>query len=843
MSRKIEQAIVDKVREILYFQCGYPLPSTKADKNNIIVYEQDSYKTNVELSNLLAHSSKCSSKTKDKLWSQEAEFGKPEFVIINTKENLAIVIECKVGISKCHISKKLREENILEFKQSTISKNAVEGALHYAKFLSKNYNVIAVGITGDVLPDESVSELFISTYIWEKGGIWKDGESGPFLNLNINSLLSYNEYLKQYSKLDIVKKNMLEVNSLTVAKNLNETLHTASVPPIERSLLVSGLLLVLRNPIFVNSYNDKTVTSEALLNLLGSSIDSVLQTLGVADEFKKEMLKAKFRDVFNQQGLLKNNARVLREVLSELEKNVLPCMTGDFGLDIIGKFYSEFLRYAKGDKNSGIVLTPSHITELFCDLVDLNIDDVVLDICLGTAGFLISAMNRLYSLADSQPNSEELKDNIKRNQLYGCEDDKLMFSLGCSNMILRGDGKANMYYGSCFDHKEDLQNKATIGMINPPYSGTDMSCLEFIDYLCSCIKYKDEKGNYVGKNRSKGDNLVCAIIPTSYMNSDTYKDERKKLLENNTLVAVMSMPIDLFRPVNTITCIVLLKAGVPHDKDIPTYLGNWKDDGYMWKKGIGRIPDGDKFESIKERWIKSFRRTIEDKEIGIWKCLDGEDECCWERYAEIDTSEINHMSFENQVKQFMLYKTFDSDYSNFDNSASLNIDKWKDIKIIDLFDRIEQCKCINSGELEDGEDIWYIGAKKKDNGLMRKVKIKENLITKGNGIIMIGSGEGSVGYANYIDKDFIGSTSLSIGYNSELDKYTGLFLATMMDRYKFKYNYGRGWSGNRLRESEILLPVVLDENGLPKIQEDGKYIIDWNFMRDYIKTLGYSKFI
>ena len=63
--------------------------------------------------------------------------------------------------------------------------------------------------------------------------------------------------------------------------------------------------------------------------------------------------------------MLKDNARVLRSVLDTLKAKVYPCMQGDFSLDIIGKFYSEFLRYAKGDQSSGIVLTPPHITELF----------------------------------------------------------------------------------------------------------------------------------------------------------------------------------------------------------------------------------------------------------------------------------------------------------------------------------------------------------------------------------------------------------------------------------------------------------------------------------------------
>lgn len=199
---------------------------------------------------------------------------------------------------------------------------------------------------------------------------------------------------------------------------------------------------------------------------------------------------------------------------------------------------------------------------------------------------MVSAMNRMFKLAEKFPNSEDEKEKIKTSRLIGCDDDKLMFSLGCSNMILRGDGKANMYYGSCFDHQESLRSKKpTVGMINPPYSGSIYSPLQFVDFLCDTV----EKGS-----------LVCSIIPIACAYAEENKLMRQQIMQKHTLVAVMSMPIELFRPIGTVPCIMLFKAQEPHDKEIPTYLGNWKDDGYKWKKGVGRIPDGSKALEAKE---------------------------------------------------------------------------------------------------------------------------------------------------------------------------------------------------------------------------------------------------
>lgn len=97
---------------------------------------------------------------------------------------------------------------------------------------------------------------------------------------------------------------------------------------------------------------------------------------------------------------------------------------------------------------------------------------------------------------------------------------------------------------------------------------------------------------------------------------------------------------------------------------------------------------------------------------------------------------------------------------------NLNVNEWKEFFInrtknhCGLFE-IQPCKCGNAGNLDDGNDLYYIGAKKNDNGIMKKVKADKNLISKGNGIIFICDGEGSVGYTNYMPMDFIGSRNSS----------------------------------------------------------------------------------
>jgi hypothetical protein len=61
-----------------------------------------------------------------------------------------------------------------------------------------------------------------------------------------------------------------------------------------------------------------------------------------------------------------------------------------------------------------------------------------------------------------------------------------LFTLAIANMIIRKDGKSNIYHGDCFDKKivNELKEKnINIGLINPPYSQNDVCELEFDDDL------------------------------------------------------------------------------------------------------------------------------------------------------------------------------------------------------------------------------------------------------------------------------------------------------------------------------------------------------------------------
>ena len=157
---------------------------------------------------------------------------------------------------------------------------------------------------------------------------------------------------------------------------------------------------------------------------------------------------------------------------------------------------------------------------------------------------------------------------------------------------------------------------------------------------------------------------------------------------------------------------------------------------------------------------------------------------------------------------------------------NLNISSWGNFKISELFPVLQNGKA-NQGMLSDGYDCFYVGAKKDDNGVMMHCAYDSALIQKGNCIIFICNGQGSVGYANYMDVDFMGSTDIVAGYNKKLNQYNGLFIATVLCQERPKYSFGRKWK-THLKDTVIKLPQTIE--GFP----------DWDFMEQYIKSLNHK---
>ena len=85
-----------------------------------------------------------------------------------------------------------------------------------------------------------------------------------------------------------------------------------------------------------------------------------------------------------------------------------------------------------------------------------------------------------------------------------------------------------------------------------------------------------------------------------------------------------------------------------------------------------------------------------------------------------------------------------------------------------------------------------------------------------------------------MDKDFIGTVNLELGYNRNLNKYNAMYLVTVLDLERPKFSFGRKRKPT-LASTKIQLPATQ--------KDDGTYEPDWQYMEDYIKSLPYADLI
>lgn len=322
--------------------------------------------------------------------------------------------------------------------------------------------------------------------------------------------------------------------------------------------------------------------------------------------------------------------------------NIMPYIKSNV-YDVLGKFYTQFIRYAGSDSKTGLVLTPTHITNLFCDLAEVTEKDIVYDPCCGTGGFLVAAMSRMLEKSGYDENKHE---NIKSKQLLGVEKRSDMFSHVCSNMMMRGDGKSHIYFGDCFSaaiKKVILEEKPTKAFLNPPYDVGSSGQLEFVETALEVLV----------------PNGICIAICQMSVCTDTKKktiEVRRRLLEKHTLQAVLSMPDDLFHPVGVVTSILVLKAHVPHPKGQKTFFGYFKDDGFIKAKNKGRLDINNNWIQIKKSWLNAYKNKESIAGLSVMHEVKAEDEWCAEAYMETDYSKITPNVFEQILREYAVFK-------------------------------------------------------------------------------------------------------------------------------------------------------------------------------------------
>lgn len=576
--------------------------------------------------------------------SKTGNVGYPEYC--GVVKDFILVIEDKASLNK-HLYK--NEKGLIAQDVKAIKNYAVNGALFYARHLAAktSYNkVLAIGVSGNE-KHHRITPVFVN----ERDDYQELPDVETFISFNEDNINEF--YLKEvlHEKTD-VEKTTAEI--LKDAAELHEYLRTyGQLTTEQKPLVVSGIMLALREIDYKTFSIDSLIGDTVITDgqKIYDAIKSNLQRVNVTPDTKREKLLSQFSVIKDTPKINEIEEKLgktpLKHYTEFLNKSIFQNIKYHHSAeDYLGRFYGEFMSYSGGDGQTlGIVLTPKHITELFCELVQLKPTDKVIDPCCGTAGFLIAAMHKMVKMTDD----ENQRRSIKRDQLFGIEQQPYMFTIATTNMILRGDGKSNLHNLDFLkQNPNQIQLKGcTVGMMNPPYSqGTKQDPkqyeISFTEHLLDSLA--------VGAR-------AVVIIPQSSVTGKSKEEQNIKnsILKHHTLEGVITLNKNTFYGVGTNPCIAVFTAGIPHDKNHLCKFINFEDDGFVVSKHIGLEETAsakDKRQHLLDVW---FGRIEAETKFCVETTIEAEDE--WLHAFYYFNDEIpSEKDFENTMADYLTFE-------------------------------------------------------------------------------------------------------------------------------------------------------------------------------------------
>lgn len=535
----------------------------------------------------------------------------------------------------------------------------------------------------------------------DKIKVWKSAMDDEHL-LKEETVL---DTLDHYASLFQLNKQNDREKVLKNTYALNELLHKKDIAETLRSQFVGTVLLYVKDLLkkFVATKIDEALKKqvEDYLNLSSekeiiAGIENTLTNLLDGSDNKSKKIELLQNSVLKNQKVRalkqKDWVEIIDTILMDIYKYI--DVNSSEGQDILNLFFIAFNKYTgKADKNQAF--TPDHITEFMCRLTEVDHTKVVLDATCGSASFLVQAMVK--ELADCRKGhtaeeTKKLQQKVKKENIYGIEVEEKAFGLSVTNMLIHGDGNSNIKLGSCFEHKDFIKKaEPDIILMNPPYNAKPISIpnsykkewgkakdgkedpskgLVFIHYISDVIKEMNSELVKSGKSTKQVKLAVLLPLACAIGSTAIIAEEKKALLEDNTLDAVFSLPAEIFYPGSSVcACCMLFTLGQPHvksdDTTRSTFFGYCKDDGFTKKKNLGRVEQFtkddkgnftiSKWKKIETEWLDLFeRKAVVDGKSAVEK-VTADDEWLCEAYMKTDYTKLTEEDFQRTINNYLSF--------------------------------------------------------------------------------------------------------------------------------------------------------------------------------------------
>ena len=548
-------------------------------------------------------------------------------------------------------------------KNEPIFKNingyAVNGAVHYANAVlhhTSYTDIIAVGMTG-YKDEQGEIRHEIGVYYVSKNNLGVGQRVGDFNDFSFLAAEHFEDFISQVEELSLTheeldrlkEKREKEIDASLTKLNNDIYQNEKGLGENDRVYLVAAAIIATIGipgkvaPLEKSDLKSSNERGWRDGDILVRKIESFLEEKALPKE-KKEMILRTLSNTLLTENINKVHSgetqlkRVFTKIVDDLGIYYKIGLTTDFTGKLFNEMYS-WLGFTQ-DKLNDVVLTPSYVATLLAKLARVNKDSYVWDFATGSAGLLVAAMNEMLIDAknsiDSPQELREKEAQIKAEQLLGLELLSSVYMLAILNMILMGDGSSNIlnkdsltdFDGKYGFGKTDHKFPADAFILNPPYSANGNG-MNFVERALNMM----EKG-------------YAAIIIQNSAGSGKAREINRRILQNNTLLASIKMPLDLFIGKSSVqTNIYVFKVGEPHEKEETVKFIDFSDDGYTRtnrKKASNNLKDTGNARGRYEELVQLVR--FGKKKLNIFSekeyyegTIDPKNGADWNQTAPIDT--------------------------------------------------------------------------------------------------------------------------------------------------------------------------------------------------------------
>lgn len=353
-----------------------------------------------------------------------------------------------------------------------------------------------------------------------------------------------------------------------------------------------------------------------------------------------------FREIFKNAYLPYRDPETLRAFLKIIDEFVYDHS------ERLGDAFEYLLSVLGSQGDAGQFRTPRHIIDFIVNIIDPKKDESVLDPACGTAGFLISSYKHIIkSNTDKRGHNTLTPDEKGRlaQNFKGYDISPDMVRLSLVNMYLHGFTDPHIYEYDTLTSQDRWNEYADVILANPPFMSpkggikphnrfsvqSKRSEVLFVDYMAEHLTPSGRAG---------------IIVPEGiiFQSQTAYKQLRKMLVEES-LVAVVSLPAGVFNPYSGVkTSILILDKSLAKKTDTIAFF-KIENDGF--DLGAQRRPiDKNDLPRVLSEIAEYLRRvrageSVEDfrPELGLIVskekvAANGEYSLSGERYVTVTTS-------------------------------------------------------------------------------------------------------------------------------------------------------------------------------------------------------------